>query len=228
MTPIGSPGPGGNDVVHVIRREAKGLTVLFYPTRVVKQYDNRPTCITLEDQERRFMSEVAAYQRFEELQCPFVPELIDFSIEHRWLCIARIEGDDLLALSQSQKRRLPARSLLRQIDQMNEWLRSRSFGDMENSIKDMILTESDDLYLVDFEPYSSQIDPAAKPDIYDALIDEFLQRIYVRRGRKAGLTPQFIRLSVGLLSRRPLTAIKLALRDLRTGLRYLSQQVLRR
>ncbi len=217
--------PDGSDAVRVIRREEKGLTMIFYSTQVMKRYDTPPTYITLEDQNRRLRSEIAAYQRFMELDCPFVPKLIDFSLKDKWLAISRICGDDLLSLSQSQGYQLPVESILDQIDQMDNWLRSFAFGDMENNIKDMILDESGKLYLVDFEPYSVDAEPMMEPDIYNALIDDILQRIFVRKGRKARLTLQFIRLSTGILSRRPLKTVKFALRYLVRGSRYLARRV---
>ncbi len=227
MVSMGTANPSNGQSVRVIPREAKGLTMVFHSDHVVKQYDNRPTHISLEDQDRRFTNEIAAYQRFEELNCPFVPRLIAFSLQDRWLSISRIQGNDLLALSQSGKRPLPIRSILDQIDQMNIWLRSFAFSDMENNIKDMVLDESGKLYLVDFEPYSQDTNPTVKPDIYNALIDDILQRIFIRRGRKAKLTPQFIRLSIGILSRRPLKTTQLALHYLVRGLSHLTMRVFR-
>ncbi len=221
MVSVGTANPDNGKIVRVIPREAKGLTMVFHSDHVVKQYDNHPTYISLEDQDRRFMSEIAAYQRFEELSCPFVPRLIDFSLQDRWLSISRIHGDDLLALSQSQKRQLPIRSILDQIDQMNIWLRSFAFNDMENNVKDIVLDGSGKLYLVDFEPYSPDTNLAVKPDIYNALIDDILQRVFIRRGRKAKLTRQFIRLSIGILSRRPLKTTQLVLHYLVRGLSHL-------
>lgn len=202
------------DTDQVIHREDKGLTMTFYSECVVKHYDTPPTYITPEDQNRRLMNEIAAYQHLKELHCPFVPDLIDFSIEDRWLCISRIHGHSLLVLSQSSKNRLPVKSILIQLDQMNDWLRSFGFGDMGNNIKDVIMSESGKLYLVDFEPYSDGIKTTMNPDIYNALIYDILDRVLVRKSRKARLTPQFIRLSLGILSKRPLKTITFALRHL--------------
>jgi len=225
MDSIQAVSPYDSKVIRVIRREEKGLAMVFHPTCVVKSYDIHPTLVLVKDRDRRFMSEVAAYQRFNELNCPFVPQLIDFSIKDRWLSIARIRGDNLLVLCLSQKLSLPIKSILAQIDQMNAWLRKFEFGDIENNLKDMILDESGRLYLVDFEPYSPDTEPTARPDIYNALIDDILQRMFVRRGRTAKLTPQFIRLSIGVMSKRPLKTIRFALRYLARGLRHLTRQV---
>jgi hypothetical protein len=220
--------PHNGSIEQTIRRPDKGLTIHFYPAHIVKHYDTEPNYITLEDQDNRFMNELAAYQRFEELQCPFVPRLLDFSFEDRWLSISRIHGQDLLTLSQSQMVHLPIKSILTQIDQMNNWLRTHGFCDMENNLKDMILDEAGRLYLVDFEPYSPDRTRSKyrgmKPDIYNAPIDDLLQRIFVRRARKAKFTSQFIRLSVSILSKRPLTTVVFALCYLILGLRYLARQ----
>jgi hypothetical protein len=221
--------PSDGSIDRTIRRSEKGLTMLFYPTCVAKRYDMDPTYITVEERDRRFMNELAAYQRFEELRCPFVPRLLHFSLEDHCLSISRIYGRDLLALSQSQAIHLPIKSILSQIDQMNDWLRAHGFCDMENNLKDMILDEFGRLYLVDFEPYSPGEDSRGKyqgmkPDIYSAAIDDLLQRVFIRRTRKATLTPQFIHLSLSILSRRPLKTVAFAWRYLVLGLRCMARQ----
>jgi hypothetical protein len=198
----------------LIRRESKGLEMVFHCSHIVKSYGVQPTVLSVEDRDQRFLNEVAAYQRFGELGCPFVPELLDFSIDGRWLSIARIRGGDLLALSQSQGFHVPIGSILAQIDQMNEWLRRFSFGDMGNNIKDLILDERGRLYLVDFEPYSADVDPDARPDIYTALVYDILERVMVRTQRAARLTSPFVALALRILLRRPAKSVWFACRIL--------------
>lgn len=221
MEPIKTTYPGNDKIEQVIYRPEKGLTMLIYSTHVVKYYNTTPTYISLENRNQRFVNELAAYQRFEELRCPFVPRLLDFSSSERRFSISRIPGQDLLTLSQSQLMSLPLKSIIEQLDQMNEWLRISGFNDLENNIKDMILNESGKLFLVDFETYlpdsSSSKYPGMKPDIYNGLIDDILQRIFIRRGRTANLTPRFIRLSVTIMGKRPLKTLTIAFRYLLLG-----------
>jgi hypothetical protein len=198
----------------VIKREGKGLIMALYPDYVIKDYSSPPTNITWEDQTSRLMQEICAYQRFGELKCPFVPHLIDYSIEERWLSISRIHGRDLLKISQTSGGRLPIKSILEQLDEINVWLREKGFPDTGCTTKDVILCQSGRLYIVDFEANSQDGASIQKPDIYHSLIACVLERVLIRKGRTAKLTPQFILLAIALLSKRPLTTIRCSLRTI--------------
>lgn len=223
-----TPSPADEHLEREILRQNKGLKMYFYPLRVVKCYNILPDRITVSERNRRFHAELAAYRQFALLQCPFVPQLLDVSVEEQWLSISRVIGCDLFAITQAGES-LPIRSVLKQIDNMNHWLRDNKFGDLENNIKDIILNKSGKLYLIDFEPYIADGVPEGflifKPDIYNAITNDIVQRWFVRQGRSAKLTRSFIVLSFALMAKRPLKVIFFILRYLFFALRSLGKKI---
>ena len=213
---------------HEILRPNKGLIMYFYPSHVVKSYNTPPDLITVVERDRRFYAELTAYHRFMDLCCPFVPQLLNSSEQNQSLSITRINGCDLFVATQTGIR-LPIRSILKQLDQMDCWLRSNKFGDLENNIKDIILDISGKLYLIDFEPYRIDQTPQGflglKPDIYNAIVNDIVQRWFVRRGRSAKLTRSFVILSFALVMKRPLKFIFFTSRYLFFAIRTLSKKI---
>ena len=195
----------------IIHRADKGLMMGFFSKCVIKDYRSEPAHLLIprEEQTRRFMAEIQAYQKFNELSCPFVSKLIDFSIEERWFCIERIHGSNILELSQSPTNEFPIRLILDQIKAMAHWLELHSFPSMESNIKDLIFSESKKLYLMDFEPYSPQAEGSKAIDFYNIIIRNFLERIIIRRGKKARLTRRFVSFSLSIMRQSIFMSIRL-------------------
>jgi hypothetical protein len=195
----------------------------FLSDRVIKDYSAQPghPDISCEEQTRRLIAEVSAYRRFAELGCPFVPELLDASIEQRWFAVSLVNGSNLLELFQARQCRFSMHHILRQIDEMNRWLKVYNFGDLGSNIKDFVLDPAGKLYLVDFETYSPDSSGAGTMDIYEAIIYDILERILIRKVRKAKLTGQFLRFSIKLFLKRPFKTIRLMMRCLLHELRNL-------
>jgi tRNA A-37 threonylcarbamoyl transferase component Bud32 len=205
-----------NKLDRIIYRPEKGVLIKFFPDRVTKNLSSEPQHpkISRENQTHRLINEIAAYKRFNELKCPFVPKLLDYSIKQRWLAISRIDGENLLLLLGNKRCWLPTHSILRQINEMNHWLRNHNFGNMENNLKDLILDSTGNLYLIDFEPYSPNLQYDKKIDIYETIIFDILERILIRTVRKVQLTRQFLFFSVNVFLKRPIKTVKLTVRCL--------------
>ena len=198
-----------------IERPDKGLTMRFYSDRVTKDYRAEPNGphISREEQTQRFEGELNAYRRFNALKCPFVPELLDASEENRYFTIARIPGTSLLELSQHQPHLLSMKNIIEQLDTMDEWLRGHGFPDMGNNTKDIILSDHH-LYLIDFEDYRTNQAPTDKDDIFNAILRDILDRIIIRRGRKAQMTKPFRHMALCFFARRPMKTLTTAFRCL--------------
>lgn len=209
---IGYPVSGEPD--RVIRRPDKGLVMKFFPNLVVKDYSSQPEHpgISLEEQTCRLSAEIAAYRRFGELKCPFVPKLLEASLEQRWFAVSLVDGSNLLELFQAGRCRFSIRNILSQVDQINRWLRVHNFGNLRSNIKDFVLDPADKLHLVDFETYSPSSEQVI--DIYEAVIYDILERILIRKGRKAKLTGQFLRFSINVFLKRPFKTVYLMIRCL--------------
>jgi tRNA A-37 threonylcarbamoyl transferase component Bud32 len=207
------------DVETVIVRQDKGLEISLYPKCVIKHYGFFADRLTPEEQTQRFENELMAYQRFGKLDCPFVPQLLDYSISERWICIERVSGQSLLEITQTSGSNLPMAAVLKQLDAMNAWLRENNFTDTKSNTKDMILTPDGQLYMIDFESYHPQIEPNADADIYNALINCVMERTLVRKGMTAKLTPAFFRLVFGILRKRPGKALRFIVERLRVSWR---------
>jgi len=207
-------GPAAQTII----REDKGLHMSFRGDRVVKDYSNIPTGgnICRQDQTRRFENEIAAYRRFNELGAPFVPKLIACSEAERTLTIERVPGTSLLDAS-ARRPLLPIASIVRQLNAMNRWLREHDFPDMGNNVKDLVLSPSGKLYLVDFETYTPHGEqaPRLKPDLYTTVLDDLAERILVRRERTARLTPGFLLLAAILFLQRPRSSLHRIVRMIR-------------
>ncbi|MBN1392856.1 MAG: hypothetical protein JW947_08655 [Sedimentisphaerales bacterium] len=201
---------------NVIRRPEKGLVMKFFPDRVIKDYSAQPEHpeITRDEQTRRLTSEIAAYRRFEELKCPFVPKLLDVSIEQRWFAVSLVQGSNLLELFEAGKCRFSMRQILSKIDEINLWLRVHNFGDFGNKLKDFVLAPEGKLYLVDFETEAGSPSDSKTTDIYEAIIYDLLERILIRKSRKAKLTRQFLLFSLNVFLKRPVKTIRLTIRCL--------------
>jgi len=200
----------------VILRPEKGLKMEFFANCVIKQYSDEPEhpSISREEQTRRMRGEIAAYNRFKELQCPFTPELLEASVKQRWFAISRIHGNNLLELLQTENKHVVIPSIFHQIDEMNHWLRRYGFGPLGNNIKDFILDSTGKLYLVDFEMYSSDSQKRNQIDLYDSIIHDILERILIRKGRKARLTRTFLRFSLSTFLKKPIMTMILVIRCL--------------
>ncbi len=211
---IGYPVCGEPD--RVIRRPDKGLVMKFFPNLVVKDYSSQPEHpgISREEQTCRFNAEIAAYRRFGELKCPFVPKLLEASLEQRWFAVSLVHGSNLLELFQARQCRFSMRYVLSQIDQMNRWLRVHNFGSFGSNIKDFIMDSAGKLYLVDFESYSPPSNHIRAVDIYEAIIYDIVERILIRKSRKANLTGQFLRFSINAFLKRPVKTLYLMIRCL--------------
>jgi hypothetical protein len=205
----------------VIRRTDKGLVMKFLPNCVIKDYSAQPEHpdISREEQTRRLIAEIAAYRRFEELECPFVPKLLEASVEQRWFAIFLVQGDNLFELFQANQCRFSMRHIIRQIDEMNRWLRVYNFGDFGNKLKDCVLDPAGKLYLVDFETYSPNSRNNKTIDIYEAIIYDLVDRILIRKKRTAKLTGQVLRFSINIFLKRPVKTIRLMMRCLLHELR---------
>lgn len=207
----------------IIRRTDKGLVMKFLPNCVIKDYSAQPEHpdISRKEQTCRLIAEIAAYRRFEELECPFVPKLLEASVEQRWFAISLVHGSNLLELFQAGQCWFSMRHVLWQIDEINCWLRVYNFGNLGNNIKDLVLDPAGKLYLVDFETYSPNSRNNKTIDIYEAIIYDILERILIRKGRKAKLTGQFLRFSISIFLKRPVKTIRLMmcclLRELRNS-----------
>jgi hypothetical protein len=201
---------------NVIRRPEKGLVMKFFSDHVIKNYSAQPEHpeITREEQTRRLTAEIAAYRRLEELKCPFVPKLLDASVEKRWFAVSLVQGSNLLELFEAGGCRFSMRHILSQIDEINRWLRVHNFGDFGNKLKDFVPDSEGKLYLVDFETYSTSSSDAKIVDIYETIIYDLLERILIRKSRTAKLTGQFLRFSVNVFLKRPVKTIRLATRCL--------------
>tara|TARA_Y100000310_G_scaffold342479_1_gene445934 strand:+ start:990 stop:1601 length:612 start_codon:yes stop_codon:yes gene_type:complete len=182
----------------------------FFSDQVIKDYVQQPghPDISRQDQTQRFVNEVAAYRRLNDAKCPFVAELLEVSVEDRWFAVSAVKGASLFELLQKKHYRLSLRQLLRQIDQMNHWLRTDGFNDMKHNIKDLILDSSGKLFLVDFETYLPDIS-ANQLDIYESIIYDLLERILIRESRKSQLTGQFLRFSIFVFLKRPVKTVYL-------------------
>jgi len=205
---------GGPD--RVIRRPEKGLVMKFFPNRVIKDYSAQPEHpdISREEQTCRLSAEIAAYRRFAESECPFVPKLLETSVEQRWFAVSLVQGSNLLELFQAGQRRFSMRHILSQIDEINRWLRVHNFGNFGSNIKDFVLDPAGKLYLVDFETYLSDSPTAKTIDIYEAIIYDILERTLIRKSRKAKLTGQFLCFSINIFLKRPVKTIRLMMRCL--------------
>ncbi len=193
-----------------IIRSDKGLAMRFLPDRVVKDYTEVPVNphFSREDQGRRLANEIAAYQRFNRIETPFVPRILDHSVEKRFLAIERVRGESLIDAS-AHRMLLPIVSIIRQINAMNHWLRKHRFPDMGNNIKDLILSQDGRLYLIDFETYAPlEAEPRLRPDVYTAILDDLAERIFIRRGRTARLTVSFLTLAIALFLQRPRSSVR--------------------
>jgi hypothetical protein len=201
---------------NVIHRPEKGLVMKFFPDRVIKDYSAQPEHpeITREEQTRRLTAEIAAYRRFKELECPFVPKLLDASVEQRWFAVSLVQGNNLLELFEAGQRRYSMRKILSQIDEINSWLRIQNFGDFGNKLKDFVLSSEGKLYLVDFETQAKLPSDNKTTDIYEAIIYDLLERILIRKNRKAKLTRQFLNFSLNVFLKRPVKTIRLTIRCL--------------
>ena len=202
----------------VINRPLKGTLIKFFPDCIIKDLSvkSRFPQFSRKEQTRRLTNEIAAYKRFNELKCHFVPKFLDFSIEQRWFAISRIHGKNLLELLETKQCCQSIRSLLRQIDKMNHWLKRNKFGNMGNCLKDLVLDPSGKLYLVDFESYSPNLqDNKSNADIYETIIYDILERILIRSVRKVQLTSQFLCFSINTFLKRPLKTVELAARCLK-------------
>ena len=193
-------------ILRLIQRSDKGLVMAFYPSYVLKDYSAEPKhkLISRNEQTRRFGNEILAYQRFMQFGCPHVPKLIDFSVKDRWLCIEHIPGFNLLQLLQSSDSLFPLRSILTQIDDIAKWLVSSSYPCLETNIKDIILSDSGKIYIVDFEAYSFCSNKLSRRGFYNGLVRDILDRIIVHRERKARLHWRFIIFSLSIVLRTPL------------------------
>jgi hypothetical protein len=211
---MGGPVVDGPD--NVIHRPEKGLVMKFFPDRVIKDYSAQPehTEITREEQTCRLTSEIAAYRRFKELECPFVPKLLDASVEQRWFVVSLVQGNNLLELFEAGKCRFSMRHILSKIDEINSWLRIHNFGDFGNKLKDFVLSSEGKLYLVDFETQAKLPSERKAKDIYEAIIYDLLERILIRKSRKAKLTRQFLLFSLNAFLKRPVKTIRLTIRCL--------------
>jgi tRNA A-37 threonylcarbamoyl transferase component Bud32 len=207
----------------IINRPEKGLVMKFFSDRVIKDYSAQPKHpdISREEQTRRLIAEVSAYRRFEELDCPFVPKLLEASIEQRRFAISLVQGDNLLELFQTNQCRFSMRHIIHQIDEMNCWLGVHGFGNLGNKIKDFVLEPAGKLYLVDFETYSPDSRNTKTIDIYETIIYDLLERILIRKGRKAKLTGQFLHFSISIFLKRPVKTVYLMMRCLLHELRNL-------
>lgn len=188
----------------VIQREAKGLIMLFFEDRVIKDYSAFPTLpsISHEDQTTRMNNEVEALNRFEALSCPFTPRLLDSSSDERWFAMERIDGDDLHSITQRSQRLPPIANLSRQITAIHDWLAKNLIPAMGTNIKDIVLDASEKLHIVDFES------PNPNGDFYHDLIFDLCERLFIRDVRTARLTSSFWRLALGIMIRHPrVTAI---------------------
>jgi hypothetical protein len=202
---------------NVIHRPEKGLVMKFFPDRVIKDYSASPEHpeITREEQTRRLTSEIAAYRRFKELECTFVPKLIDASVEQRWFAVSLVQGSNLLELFEAGKCRFSMRHILSQIDEINSWLRIHNFGDFGNKLKDFVLSSEGKLYLVDFETQAKLVSERKATDIYEAIIYDLLERILICKSRKAKLTRQFLNFSLSVFLKRPVKTVRLTIRCFR-------------
>jgi tRNA A-37 threonylcarbamoyl transferase component Bud32 len=200
----------------IIHRPEKGLIMKFSPNFVIKDLSSKPIhpLISREEQTRRLKNEIMAYKRLNSLKCPFVPDLIDYSLEQRFITISRIYGINLLELLQNTHNWLSPNLILRQIDQMNYWLRHNNFGKTETKLKDLILEQNNKLFLVDFEQYSANLQNKKKYDMYNIIIYDILERILIRTVRTVKLTTQFILFTIILFLKKPFKFIRLAVRCL--------------
>jgi hypothetical protein len=193
----------------VISRPGKGLVMKFFSDCVLKDYSSKPEYpeISRREQTRRLVAEIAAYRRFEELECPFVPKLLEASVEQRWFSISLIPGSSLLELFQQGQCQFTMRHIFSQIDEINHWLKSHKFGNLGSKIKDFIVEPSGKLYLVDFETYSPDFPRVI--DVYVSIIYDIWERILIRRGRKTKLTRQFLSFFLHAFLRRPIKTVYL-------------------
>ena len=200
----------------IIDRPDKGLKMKFFQDCVIKDLSSEPQHpnISRQNQTHRLINEIAAYKRFNELKCPFVPKLLDSSIEQRFLAISRIKGENLLVLLGKKQLWHSTRSILHQIDSMNFWLKSHNISNMDNNLKDLILDKTGKLYLVDFEPYKPNTKDNRKIDIYNEIIFDILERILIRSVRKVQVTKQFLFFSMNVFMKRPIKTIRLTFRCL--------------
>jgi predicted Ser/Thr protein kinase len=196
-----------------IERPDKGLVMRFFPTCVIKDYQTAPTgtLVSGDEQLERFKGELQAYRRFNELKCPFTPELIEVSEEDKYLSIARIHGDTLLNLTQKQDSLLDMKLITQQLDTINAWLRENSFPDMGNNTKYFIVSNNQ-LYMVDFEGYRPGAPINKNADIYNDILRDILDRMIIRQGRKARMTKPFRHMALSFFRRRPRKAISTVIR----------------
>jgi hypothetical protein len=204
-----------------IRRPDKGLVMKFFPDRVIKDYGAQPEHpdISRKEQTHRLITEITAYRRFEELNCPFVPKLLDASIDQRWFAVSLVQGSNLLELFRARQCQSSIHHIISQIDQINRWLRLYKFGDFGNKIKDFVLNPAGKLYLVDFEVCSPVFSDNKTIDIYETIIYDLLERILIRKNRKAKLTGQFLHFSINVFLKRPVKTGRLIMLCLLHGFR---------
>jgi len=199
------------DPTKIIERSDKGLVMKFFLDRVIKDYQPLPEHpqISLAEQTRRLSGEIEAYLRFNSLNCPFVPKLLEASVERRYFAVARIPGHSVFDLLEKGRLGKLRSCVLDQVDQMNRWLRANGFGCMGNNIKDLIVDTDGKVWLIDFETYSAEAGDVDKADIYEPIIYDVIERILVRRRRKAELKCQFLGFAVALFLKRPAKTVKL-------------------
>lgn len=186
-----------------ISRADKGVRVVIHPDYVVKHYFTEPAHISAAEQEKRFKQELEIYKRLQDLDCPFTPRLLAFSLAEKKFYITRIEGEDLLSLA-LRNAPIDIKSIISQLDEINAWLRARRFPDMGNNCKDMILDSHGRIYLIDFEcDFSTR-----RPDLYNAVACDLAQRILRIKGKQGTPTPQLRRLFLAVARERPATTLK--------------------
>jgi len=214
----------------IYERPAKGLKIYFLPDCIIKHWacEAEYPDISREDQNRRLINEISAYQLFNKLRCPFVPKILNYSVEGRWFCTEAVKGIDLFTLSQSYRFSFSIKSIVTQIDNMEKWMNLHSFPKLKNKMQDLILSHSGKLYLVDFESYSPSMRRTQNIDFYYDILRDILKRIIIRDGKKARLTPCFVFLSLNLLFRRPIKSLGLAVRVIIYQVIYLMRGLLSR
>jgi len=185
-----------------ILRPQKGVRITFFPELVVKSYNVPPTLISVEERDARFRRELEAYKQLAALDCPFVPKLVEYSEVEGWFSIQRIMGRDLFALSQT-KQGFPVsvKSLLTQIHELNVWLADHSFWDLGTNLKDLLLDPGCKIVIVDFEQYRQSA--IQGHTLEDCLIIDVLERLFIRKGRTARLTPAFLAIAGLILTKSP-------------------------